>query len=262
MTSIDKNPPDSEPGASIGSSFSKAPIVLARWKPVTGDGFPVELKERVPMLQSSLFLAVPYSMIQTISGEYESAVVGSSFMFDVSPASFTEAIAMRLIRLSGAKFVLLDPDELEEDPRKVLEAVNLRLRALLNEEIPTFAVLRETLEEAFEEDPAPVLEQQLKAALHEVPIEKIHLATLIYSPRWIEKEGIEGLKVNVPKSHELLRGLLEKILGVESAGAVRLMIAHPYKVEDFASVFRNSGYDGVYFPHLALEPCRYPLLHL
>jgi triosephosphate isomerase len=235
------------------------PIIAGNWAPLKS-------KENLSNLFSKLsaddffkshplYLIVPFSSVHELSkeGDLSGIVAGSDVTFNLAEGSFLEQIGVKMLQVSLCRFVLIDVTEARSDLEFSLDQINTLIRRILEGKGVVFLYLGESQSQFMEGQVLEVLKQQLNQTLKDVPEKYYSNLILIYSPKWIIAQGLSKLSKNIQNSYHIFRHVLEEVVGAENAAKMRICLSIPNLNGDCSEYFKQSQFEGFYFPHLALQ---------
>ncbi|MBA3721399.1 MAG: triose-phosphate isomerase [Parachlamydiaceae bacterium] len=168
---------------------------------------------------TQVYLAVPYTMIQTLVKKSENTklVIGAQNMNDASEGAFTGEIAASMLKDVGAKFVLLGHSERRRYFHEDNAFINRKVKRAIKDHLQPVLCIGETKEEYDEGQTQEVLRRQLKECLAGIETSDIENLIIAYEPVWAIGTGYTPTPEEAQKMHLFCRELLGEIFNVETA---------------------------------------------
>lgn len=231
------------------------PIVLASWNEVRPEEGLANLFEKLSkkkiISEHPFYFALPSSLVSKFSEKWEEKgfIIGSQSIADDIPAKHGNggpAVPLK------ASFSLIDPKEFFTTTAVGMKRVKKTIQHLLDERVPTFVLVAETAKERFDASLFDGLAKEVQALTEGISDDRLDFLSLIYSPSWATIQGMRGLQENFAKSYHLFRSLLAQSMGGKRAEKVRVMGKVPSLNSSFYPCMISCGYEGFYFPNIAL----------
>lgn len=235
------------------------PILLGNWLPYKPRKDLValftQLSEDQFFKSHPLYLIVPFSSVCELSekGNPSGIVAGTTGMFNVDEGSYQEKIAVKMLHGSLCRFVVVDATGKKGNVGLSLDHIRTLIHKLLDDKVMVFICLGESQSEYLEGNALEVLKQQITQTVEGLPDEALSNLGLIYSPSWITALGSSKLSENMENSYHVFRHILEEILGSDRSSKIRVCLSIPRFSGDSLQYFKNTQFDGFYFPNLALQ---------
>src|SRR5262245_52187791 len=118
-------------------------MILVRWEPYATEAEIAKFCETLG--ESPCAMALPYS-IDVTAPHFKEIKIGSPLMEAVAPQSFTETVAVQLIKESGARFVLLGTAQ-SRSLGEQNDTIHAKLKAALAQGLEPVLCIGESWEE-------------------------------------------------------------------------------------------------------------------
>ncbi len=235
------------------------PIVLASWNEVRPKEGLTNLFEKLSkkriISEHPFYFALPSSLVSQFSEKWEGSgfLIGSQCIADDIPAMQGKG---RPAVCPKASFSLIDPKEFLTTTAQGVKRLKETILCHLAEKVPVFVLIGETAKERIDASLFDALVKEVHALTEGIPEGALEFLSLIYSPSWATIQGMRGLQENFAKSYHLFRSLLSQAMGEKRAETVRAMGKVPSLNSSFYPCMASCGYEGFYFPNIALyENC-------
>ncbi len=211
--------------------------------------------EKNPLFTSHhYFLALPLHYLAELKFEFTfpNLSFGGAQMNSIAQGSFTEPIAITLLKSMEANFVIIGSSENRKLGREDEAAISLKLRKVLDAQITPFLCVGEHFNEYETNESEKILKNQIEVlkSFSESDWEKI---CLVYEAPWInETTWLPEIK-NVEEAYQRCTRCLLEVLGPSAAKKIKVFCAMPEDVPDCAEVIRQISCPGWYFAHAALH---------
>jgi len=212
------------------------PLIIGNWDPYRSKKELDQFLEKLDPF-GPIHLALPLTMLPKNT---QKMIFGSNAMHDATPGSFTEDVATEVLNM--ASFVLFHPTPEKES----YPSINLKIRALLKENIPSFLCIGEREQQFHEGQTATILKETIETCLDHIdPASPIHL---VYHAPWIGGQGLASLCKTINQAYRLCKHILKDLYGEEHS--ISVLTTVPWVVRDF-SYLRDAHSDGFCFLNLA-----------
>lgn len=158
--------------------------------------------------------------------------------------AFTGEVSAAMIRSCGAEYVILGHSErrilFSETNALLLKKVKI---AFANELIPIYC-LGETLAERKAKKHFDTAQKQLQDVVFRLTADQVKRMLIAYEPIWAIGTGKTATPVQAQEMHQYIRTLLEKKMGKEVSGAVRILYGGSCNVQNATELFSLPDVDG------------------
>jgi len=198
-------------------------VITGNWKMhMTLDDATSFVHQLIPATRdctTQIFLAVPFTMIQTLAKEAEGShvVIGAQNMNDASQGAFTGEIAGSMLVEVGAKFVLLGHSERRHLFKEKNEFINRKVKRAIEVGLRPVLCIGETKEEHQAGRTREILRQQLVGGLLGISAEALENLIVAYEPVWAVGTGEPATPEIAQQEHRFCREILSEILAPELA---------------------------------------------
>lgn len=194
-----------------------------------------------------VFLAVPFPSIE---GAVETAkgsriCIGAQNMHDQPEGAFTGEISARMLKSSGASFVLLGHSERRQYFAETNAFIHRKLQRALGEGLVPILCIGELLAERENGVYESVLKLQLEECLQGITCEQAARVVIAYEPVWAIGTGKTATPELAQSVHYFIRRWLDERFGSECAQKVSLLYGGSVKPDNIALLMQQGDIDGV-----------------
>jgi len=159
--------------------------------------------------------------------------------------AYTGEVSAIQLKDAGCRFVIIGHSERRTLFGETDETVNRKLIAVLKQGLSAVLCVGETLEQRRMGQTAAVVMTQLEKGLANVTQGPFDRLAIAYEPIWAIGTGQVATPAQVSEVHALIRQQLAKILGPESAEAVRVIYGGSVTPKNIADLAAIKELDGV-----------------
>lgn len=231
--------------------IQRSKIISGNWKMYKtlneAQAFVNQLIPSLKGLTTTVFLAVPYTMIQSLAAEAEGSplVVGAQNMNDASEGAFTGEIAGRMLKDVGAKFVLLGHSERRQIFKETNDFINRKVKRALQVGLRPVLCIGETKEEHAANQTNEVLRKQLVEGLAGIKPDELKNLIVAYEPVWAVGTGDCAPADWVQEVHHFCRGLLGELLTPEIADQIVIQYGGSVNSSNAKQLLSQGDIDGL-----------------
>lgn len=228
----------------------KSPLVVGNWKM---NKTSLEAKEFVSQLVQKgipegcrALLAVPFTAIEGAVACASSQIsIGAQNMHDQVGGAFTGEISAEMLRVSGAKFVLLGHSERRAYFCETNEWVGKKVEQALLSGLMPILCIGESLEERETGAFQAVLETQLSQCLAFVPEGQIDSICIAYEPIWAIGTGKTATVAMAQEALAYVRQWVSHHFSKECGRKVELLYGGSVTRDNVSSLIAQPDIDGV-----------------
>jgi triosephosphate isomerase len=158
--------------------------------------------------------------------------------------AFTGEISTGMLLDAGAKYVIIGHSERRQYFGETDETVNKRARAAIAAGLTAIVCVGETLEEREAGKLNEVIERQMNVGLKDVTAADCEKLVIAYEPVWAIGTGKTATPDQAQEVHALIRETLAKLVGAETAEAVRIQYGGSMKASNAAELLAKKDIDG------------------
>jgi triosephosphate isomerase len=158
--------------------------------------------------------------------------------------AFTGEISTPMLIDAGAKYVIIGHSERRQYFGETDETVNKRTRAVIAAGLTAIVCVGETLEEREAGKLNEVIERQMNVGLKDVSAADCAKLVIAYEPVWAIGTGKTATPDQAQEVHALIREILAKLVGAETAETVRIQYGGSMKPSNAAELLAKKDIDG------------------
>jgi triosephosphate isomerase len=229
----------------------RVPLIAGNWKMYkTTDeacAFISTLSEEIGSVQRRVFLAVPFTAIERASHASKGTqiVVGAQNMHDQPEGAFTGEISARMLKASGASFVILGHSERRQHFMETNVFIRSKLMRALQEELTPILCIGELAHERESGAYEKILKLQLDECLQDLSIQEACQVIIAYEPVWAIGTGKTATPEIAQAVHFFIRRWLEKRFGLDCSEQICLIYGGSVKPDNIVSLMQQTDIDGV-----------------
>ena len=158
--------------------------------------------------------------------------------------AYTGEISTPMLIDAGAKYVIIGHSERRQYFGETDETVNKRTRAVIAAGLTAIVCVGETLEEREAGKLNEVIERQMNVGLKDVSAADCEKLVIAYEPVWAIGTGKTATPDQAQEVHALIREILTKLVGAETAETVRIQYGGSMKPSNAAELLAKKDIDG------------------
>lgn len=227
--------------------MTRIPIIAANWKMYkTGQEaqeFLKALHQVLPEPTVMVFLAPSFTALlpAAIVAEEMPYLMGAQNMHEAEEGAFTGEISARMIKESGASFVIIGHSERRKIFHESDETIQKKVKAAIGADLLPVLCIGETLEERQAGQTLKVLETQLKTALaNSSPADLV----IAYEPVWAIGTGKSATPEIAQEAHAHCRGIITEIWGKEVSDKLPIIYGGSVTPETSPLLAKEPDIDG------------------
>ena len=231
--------------------MSRKVIIAGNWKmnknASEGRALVEALKAQTAALENVEIVVCP--PFTTIGAAVEAAAgsnigVGAQNIHWAESGAFTGEISADMLKTSGVKYVIIGHSERRQYFGETDETVNKRARAVIAAGLTAIVCVGETLEEREAGKLNEVIERQMNVGLKDVTAADCAKLVIAYEPVWAIGTGKTATPDQAQEVHALIRETLARLVGAETAEAVRIQYGGSMKASNAAELLAKKDIDG------------------
>ena len=241
---------------------SRRKLIAGNWKMYKGLEEARQLasaiaRELAPGTDPEVVLFPPFpclaAVVEAVAGATHPISVGAQNLHPEPEGAFTGEVSARMIRSTGARYVIAGHSERRHLFGESDELVGKKVRAALDMGLVPVLCVGEKLEEREAGDTFKVVERQLKAGLDRVDATKASRVVIAYEPVWAIGTGKNATPQQGVEVHRFLRAELAKIASPAVAEGARILYGGSVKPTNSRELLAESEIDGALVGGASLE---------
>lgn len=170
--------------------------------------------------------------------------VGAQNMHESEEGAYTGEISPVMLADVGVDFVILGHSERRTIYGESDELVGSKVRTALAHDLVPYVCCGETQQEREEGRTQPVVERQLRAALHGLESQQAAGLVIAYEPVWAIGTGLTATPAQAQEVHAAIRALLGDLFDADFAAATRVLYGGSVKPANAAELMAQPDLDG------------------
>jgi triosephosphate isomerase len=225
-------------------------VIAGNWKmnktPAQAAALIEEMKPLVAGADCDVVLCVPYIDIPAAvkAAEGSNIAIGAENIHFKASGAYTGEISTGMLLDAGAKYVIIGHSERRQYFGETDETVNKRTRAVIAAGLTAIVCVGETLEEREAGKLNEVIERQMNVGLKDVSAADCDKLVIAYEPVWAIGTGKTATPDQAQEVHALIREILAKLVGAETAETVRIQYGGSMKPSNAAELLAKKDIDG------------------
>ena len=224
------------------------------------------LKELSPLLKNCKVragIAVPFTSLEALAEKAKptNLFIGAQNIYSKEEGAYTGEISARMIKTSGASFVLLGHSERRQHFHENDEDVNAKVRSALQAGLQPILCIGETQEER-EKDHEAVLQRHIEKGLKNLLEKDVGKVIIAYEPVWAIGTGKTATPEVAEETHSFCRKCLSLLYGEKIAKSIPILYGGSVKPENIYSLLAKPNIDGALVGGASLDVKKFgALLH-
>lgn len=163
----------------------RVPLIVGNWKmhktSSESKSYVEELVESTAAIQRRIYLAVPFTALEAalFGAKGSKIAVGAQNMHDEVEGAFTGEISAKMLKASGAEFVILGHSERRTLFAETNSFIRRKVHRALAEDLTPILCIGEQLRDRESGNWRSVLQLQLEECLHEISAEEIDRKSVV-----------------------------------------------------------------------------------
>jgi triosephosphate isomerase (TIM) len=229
----------------------RIPLIAGNWKmyktTVEAREYISVLSEETASTQRRIFLAVPFPVVE---GAVDAAkgtkiVIGAQNMHDQVEGAYTGEVSARMLKASGASFVILGHSERRQLFAETNPFIHQKSLRALQEGLTPILCIGERAHERESGEYLNILKKQLEECLHSFNATQVAQVIIAYEPVWAIGTGKTATPEIAQAIHGFIRNWIEERHGIECAKQVCLIYGGSVKPDNIAFLMEQTDIDGV-----------------
>jgi triosephosphate isomerase (TIM) len=231
--------------------MNRVPLIVGNWKmhKTTHEAikFISALSNEIAATMRRVFLAVPFTAIEGSVGAVKGTriSIGGQNMHDQVDGAFTGEISARMLKASGATFVILGHSERRQHFIETDSFIHRKLMRALQEGLTPILCVGEMPHERESGDFEKIIKLQLEEAFQGVTQSQATQILIAYEPIWAIGTGMTATPEIAQNMHRFIRNWLESRFGVDVSEKICLLYGGSVKPDNIKALMQQTDIDGV-----------------
>ncbi len=212
-----------------------------------GEQLVVALKRELYQIENvDIVVCPPYTLLAYLADALAASniTLGGQDLFWEEEGAFTGEISGKMLKDTGAEYVIIGHSERRQFFGETNETVNKKIKAALKAGLLPIVCVGETLAEREKNKTFDVLTDHVKNGLANITAEEMEKITIAYEPVWAIGTGKTASPAQAQEAHKFIRDLLEKIFDKETALETRIQYGGSVKPENTLELINQPDIDG------------------
>ncbi|NLG18068.1 MAG: triose-phosphate isomerase [Fibrobacter sp.] len=158
--------------------------------------------------------------------------------------AYTGKVSCAMLKSVGVTYVIVGHSEQRQYFGETDATVNKKVKAVLAAGLLPIICVGETLEERKGGKMDAVIERQVRGAFEGLSVEDTLKCTIAYEPVWAIGTGETATPKQANDAHVFIRGIIFKLYGDETAGAMRIQYGGSMKPDNAKDLLGQKDVDG------------------
>lgn len=193
-----------------------------------------------------VIVAPPITALHSVAEILKDSYIGvaAQNMHWEDSGAYTGEVSGQFIKEAGADYVIIGHSERRQYFGETDEAVNKKTKAAFKHQLIPIVCIGETLEERESGQIEGVINRQVTDGLSGLTGQETSDLIIAYEPVWAIGTGKTATPDQAEEVHALIRGLISKEFGEETADAVRILYGGSVKPENSRELMNMKNIDG------------------
>jgi triosephosphate isomerase len=239
---------------------NRTPIIAGNWKmyktAAEAKALVTDLKAAASGLVGAEIVVCPtFTSLPTVAEVIRGSNIqlGAQNVHWEKEGAFTGEISAAMLAEIGVTYVVVGHSERRQYFGETNETVNKRARAALDNGLKPIICVGETLAQREAGQTSHVVSDQVMAGLAGFSQDDILRSVIAYEPVWAIGTGKTATPAQAQEVHELIRCMLEKLFGAETAAKVRIQYGGSVKPANARELMSQKDIDGALVGGASLE---------
>ena len=231
--------------------MNRIPCIIGNWKMYKTAAearlFISALSGEILITERRVFLSVPFTAIDAAADASTGTniAIGAQNMHDHMEGAFTGEISARMLKASGATFVILGHSERRHYFKETNLFIHNKLIRSLHEGLTPILCIGELLHERENGTYEKVLKLHLEECLKDLSLSQASQMIIAYEPLWAVGTGKAATPDIAQEVHCFIRNWLEERFNRETAERICLVYGGSVRPDNIEALMQQTDVDGV-----------------
>lgn len=241
----------------------RTPFIAGNWKMyktiAAAKEFAIKFRELYHRDDVKVAVFAPYPQIPVLVELFKdtSIGVGAQNVHFEKEGAFTGEISASMLKEIGAQYCIIGHSERRQYFGETDKSVNLKMKALLAENILPVVCVGENLDEREGGIEEKIVEMQIRAAFEGVSMNDAVKVTVAYEPVWAIGTGRTATPAQADKMCGYIRNVLSDIYDSDTSGEVIIQYGGSVKPDNVAEIMNMSEIDGALVGGASLDSLKF-----
>lgn len=230
--------------------MNRIPLIAGNWKmyktAAETRAFFAALAPEVAETDRRVFIAPAFPAIEAAAQAAEGTPIwiGGQNMHDHAEGAYTGEVSARMLKASGARFVILGHSERRQYFSESNAFIRAKIFAALKEGLTPILCIGESLQDRENRNHTGVLKRQLEECLQGVSAAHATEIVIAYEPIWAIGTGKTATPEMAQEMHRFIRDFLGECFGGEVSERITLLYGGSVKPDNIAALMQQTDIDG------------------
>jgi len=170
--------------------------------------------------------------------------LGAQNMFFEEKGAFTGEVSAPMLLSTGTQYVILGHSERRKYFGETNETVNKKVKKAIVSKLTPIMCVGETLAQREKDETESIITSQVTEGLFELLAADVRKMIIAYEPIWAIGTGRTASPEQAVEVHQLIRSIVAKKFGEETAGQVRIQYGGSVKPDNAEALLSQPDIDG------------------
>ncbi|MGB9740083.1 MAG: triose-phosphate isomerase [Chloroflexus aggregans] len=229
----------------------RTPLIAGNWKMYKTIGEATALvrdllAELGPLTDREAIVCPPFTALAAVAPLVAGSALGlgAQNLYPEAQGAFTGEVSPVMLTDVGCRYVIVGHSERRHYFSESDALVNRKLRAALAHGLRPIVCVGESKPQRDAGQAEPIVTAQVRAALVEVPPDRMPDVVIAYEPIWAIGTGDTATPADAQAMHAAIRATLAELYGSEIATAVRIQYGGSVKPDNIDELMAQPDIDG------------------
>ncbi|MGC8953077.1 triose-phosphate isomerase [Chloroflexus sp.] len=229
----------------------RTPLIAGNWKMYKTIGEATALvrdllAELGPLTDREAIVCPPFTALAAVAPLVAGSALGlgAQNLYPEAQGAFTGEVSPVMLTDVGCRYVIVGHSERRHYFSESDALVNRKLRAALAHGLHPIVCVGESKPQRDAGQAEPIVTAQVRAALVEVPPDRMPDVVIAYEPIWAIGTGDTATPADAQAMHAAIRATLAELYGSEIATAVRIQYGGSVKPDNIDELMAQPDIDG------------------
>ena len=237
-------------------------IIAGNWKMYKTNSEAVSLVKQLknklakkPLKKTTVIVCPPFTALTRVSEELKGSKieVGAQNVFPIEEGAFTGEISPKMIKSTGAKYVIVGHSERRRYFKEDEKLINNKIKLALKHKLNVILCVGETLEERKQNLTQDIVANQIEWNLKGIKTSELKNIVIAYEPVWAIGTGKTATPKQAQEVHAFIRELLTEMFSSSVSVSVRIQYGGSVKPANIAELMAKPDIDGGLIGGAALD---------
>jgi triosephosphate isomerase len=218
----------------------------------------LQIKKRLkknPVKKSTVVVCPPFTALSQVAEEVKSTKIGlgAQNLFWEDEGAFTGEISAKMIKSTGAQWVIIGHSERRQYFKEEEHIVNQKVKVALQNKLKVILCVGETLELRQQNLTKDIVLNQVEWGLKGMTPTMLKNIVIAYEPVWAIGTGKTATPAQAQEIHLFLREVLDTLFGSDMGQKMSILYGGSVKPENAEGLFSQPDLDGALVGGACLE---------